>query len=190
MGKGLRKSLRLYVSKLTRPVGGNRREVTGQRRAHGLDSGNQSCGATLRDVDRFLLENFRSMYTTGDREDDPCNLAADEFPPPPLPRFFVERAPPSRDGGGGVAVVTFSRDPCEDFRRSMQEMMEARAPFDWDFAEELFFCYLELNDRSLHRHILRAFSTLVLTVRRPTAAVAEPGGAPDGGVKIPVGTCI
>lgn len=191
MGKGLRKSLRVYVSKLTRPVGGNRREVTDRRRGDALDGGNQNCGATLRDVDRFLFENFRSIYTTtggggGDGgEDDLCNLAAGESPPPP-PRFFVERAPPSRGGGGGgVAVVTFSRDPCEDFRRSMQEMMGARAPFDWELAEELFFCFLELNDRSLHRHILRAFGTLVLAVGRLTAA--EPGGAPAGGVKVPEG---
>ncbi|CAA6660834.1 unnamed protein product [Spirodela intermedia] len=128
MGKGLRKSLRLYVLEAHKA---SRRKPTG---GHGRPRG------------RPLQPRRRRV------------------PPPPLPRFFVERAPPSRDGGGGVAVVTFSRDPCEDFRRSMQEMMEARAP-------------------SLHRHILRAFSTLVLTVRRPTAAVAEPGGAPTEALK-------
>ncbi|KAK1630403.1 hypothetical protein QYE76_004718 [Lolium multiflorum] len=77
-------------------------------------------------------------------------------------------------GSGGVAVVTFSVAPYEDFRRSMREMsdahcarMEAAAPaVDWDFMEELLFCYLQLNDRVVHKDILRAFTDTVAALRR------------------------
>nr|XP_051190462.1 transcription repressor OFP14-like [Lolium perenne] len=75
---------------------------------------------------------------------------------------------------GGVAVVTFSVAPYEDFRRSMREMAdahwarrEAAAPaVDWDFMEELLFCYLQLNDRAVHKDILRAFTDTVAALRR------------------------
>lgn len=77
-------------------------------------------------------------------------------------------------GSGGVAVMTFSVAPYEDFRRSMREMadahwarQEAPAPaVDWDFMEELLFCYLQLNDRAVHKDILRAFTDTVAALRR------------------------
>jgi uncharacterized protein (TIGR01568 family) len=77
-------------------------------------------------------------------------------------------------GSGGVAVVTFSVAPYDDFRRSMREMAdahcarrEAGAPaVDWDFMEELLFCYLQLNDRAVHKDILRAFTDTVAALRR------------------------
>lgn len=76
--------------------------------------------------------------------------------------------------GGGVAVVTFSVAPYEDFRRSMREMVDARqrgvlaagASVDWDLMEELLFCYLQLNDRAVHKDILRAFTDTVAALRR------------------------
>ncbi|KAJ1289394.1 hypothetical protein BS78_02G161000 [Paspalum vaginatum] len=78
--------------------------------------------------------------------------------------------------GAGVAVVTFSAAPYEDFRRSMREMVDAAtaagsgggavAPaVDWDFMEELLFCYLHLNDRAVHKDILRAFTDTVAAIR-------------------------
>uniref|UniRef100_A0ACD5Y337 Uncharacterized protein n=1 Tax=Avena sativa TaxID=4498 RepID=A0ACD5Y337_AVESA len=76
-------------------------------------------------------------------------------------------------GSGGVAVVTFSVAPYEDFRRSMREMADAHwavrreAPaVDWDFMEELLFCYLQLNERAVHKDILRAFTDTVAALRR------------------------
>ncbi|CAL9112040.1 unnamed protein product [Musa acuminata var. zebrina] len=180
--------------------------------------------ATLSDVDRFLCENFHSLYL---REDEPANFPEanprgdeDERPPPAAfcssERFFVSsgasnslhrgarrnnassswssRSPsPSSSSrtneagaearGDGVAVVTFSKDPYDDFRRSMQGMVDARhvepnQPLDWDFMKELLFCYLELNDRSVHKHILRAFTDLTVSFRR--RAAAERRRAPAG----------
>ncbi|EER96623.1 hypothetical protein BDA96_02G189000 [Sorghum bicolor] len=71
--------------------------------------------------------------------------------------------------GAGVAVATLSAAPYEDFRRSMREMVDAgaaAAAVDWDFMEELLFCYLRLNDRAVHKDILRAFTDTVAAIRR------------------------
>ncbi|KAG1346267.1 transcription repressor OFP14 [Cocos nucifera] len=163
--------------------------------------------ATLSDVDRFLYENFHSLYN---RDNDGNELSSespnyDAEPPAAATirsseRFFVspgtsnsilDEARPSAATssssssssysrrsdagptvlGDGVAVMTFSKDPYDDFRRSMQEMVEARhvdprQPLDWEFMEELLFCYLELNDRSVHKYILKAFTDLTVSYRR------------------------
>ncbi|XP_031488637.1 transcription repressor OFP16-like [Nymphaea colorata] len=64
----------------------------------------------------------------------------------------------------GIAVTTFSPDPFVDFRQSMQEMVEARAQeraVDWEYLEELFFCYMKLNHPHDHKFILAAFADLL-----------------------------
>ncbi|KAF3436280.1 hypothetical protein FNV43_RR23372 [Rhamnella rubrinervis] len=68
-----------------------------------------------------------------------------------------------------VAVPTFSPDPYVDFRRSMQEMVEARELMDvkksnWEFLHELLLCYLTLNPKSTHKFIIGAFSDLVVSL--------------------------
>lgn len=80
----------------------------------------------------------------------------------------------------GVAVTTVSVDPYRDFRRSMEEIAEARhaeaADLDWDFMEELLLCFLELNHGRVHKHILRAFADFAVSFdrsRRWRSAVAE-----------------
>lgn len=67
-----------------------------------------------------------------------------------------------------VAEITYSSDPYEDFRQSMVDMLHARhgcddnpsEPLDWDFIEQLLFCYLKLNDKKVHTYIFRAFGDL------------------------------
>ncbi|KAL6516083.1 hypothetical protein OROGR_019388 [Orobanche gracilis] len=70
--------------------------------------------------------------------------------------------------GGGIAVPRYSPDPFADFRRSMQEMVEARAAHDvrenWDYLHELLRCYLSLNPKSTHKFIVEAFSDLVVSL--------------------------
>ncbi|RRT85866.1 hypothetical protein GW17_00004954 [Ensete ventricosum] len=71
-----------------------------------------------------------------------------------------------------TAVITFSKDPYHDFLKSMKEMMEAHNAvgaddrLDWEFMEQLLLCYLELNERSVHKDILRAFTDLTAAFRR------------------------
>ncbi|KAF8688800.1 hypothetical protein HU200_042127 [Digitaria exilis] len=75
-------------------------------------------------------------------------------PPPPSPPSLTTT---NKAVVGSVAVVTFSAEPYEDFRRSMREMVDAAAAapaVDWEFMEELLFCYLRLNDRAVHREIV------------------------------------
>ncbi|KAL6968306.1 hypothetical protein U1Q18_034110 [Sarracenia purpurea var. burkii] len=70
--------------------------------------------------------------------------------------------------GGSVAIPTYSQDPYNDFRRSMQEMVEARELVDvganWDHLHELLTCYLALNPKSTHKFIVRAFSDLLVSL--------------------------
>ncbi|KAK9102614.1 hypothetical protein Sjap_019868 [Stephania japonica] len=69
----------------------------------------------------------------------------------------------------GIAVLTFSTDPYGDFRGSMMEMIEARlrkqSNLEWDFMEELLFCYLNMNEKKSFKYILCAFSDLVVGLR-------------------------
>ncbi|XP_044485388.1 transcription repressor OFP14-like [Mangifera indica] len=71
--------------------------------------------------------------------------------------------------GDSIAVLTESLSPYNDFRRSMQEMVEARlqhqATVDWDFLEKLLFCYFKLNEKKSYKFILRAFVDLVVGLR-------------------------
>ncbi|XP_062085633.1 transcription repressor OFP16-like [Humulus lupulus] len=72
--------------------------------------------------------------------------------------------------GNSVAVPTISPDPYADFRRSMQEMVEAREvamdvdKSNWEFLHELLLCYLALNPKSTHKFIIGAFADLVVNV--------------------------
>ncbi|CAL9010167.1 unnamed protein product [Prunus brigantina] len=69
-----------------------------------------------------------------------------------------------------IAVLTYSPSPYHDFRRSMQDMVESRlrnhAKVDWNFMEELLFCYLNLNEKKSYRFILSAFSDLIVDLRQ------------------------
>ncbi|PPR83998.1 hypothetical protein GOBAR_AA36719 [Gossypium barbadense] len=208
----------------------------------GNSDDNNDVAATLADVDRFLFENFKSLYIEdygeiNEKRSD-VRLEGDEvkgtrgifFDSPrfiDLPsdlcgsnRFFVStgssgslvdearssagtksrseelgstsKSSASIDnttaangsnsngtiGGDGVtvkslsnipneciAVLTYSPNPYDDFRRSMQDMVETRlkhnSDIDWDFMEELVFCYLNLNDKKCYKFILNAFVDLV-----------------------------
>ncbi|KAL4311003.1 hypothetical protein GQ457_01G053150 [Hibiscus cannabinus] len=67
-----------------------------------------------------------------------------------------------------VAVPTFSPDPYMDFRRSMEEMVEASTLIDakakGDYLHELLLCYLALNPKSTHKFIVGAFADLVVSL--------------------------
>ncbi|XP_049407706.1 transcription repressor OFP12 [Solanum stenotomum] len=69
---------------------------------------------------------------------------------------------------GGVAVQTYSPDPYADFRRSMQEMVEAHeltnGKANWEFLHELLLCYLNLNPKHTHKYIIGAYSDLVVSL--------------------------
>jgi uncharacterized protein (TIGR01568 family) len=134
--------------------------------------------ATLSDVDRFLFDNFRSLYIH-DRDESVC-LSSSPATSTSLLQPTAETPSSSSDsvtegsgdiagagddGGTNTAIVLFSMDPYTDFRRSMEDMIrmhhgQESQSLDWDFLEELLFYYLQLNDRSVHKYILKAFADL------------------------------
>jgi uncharacterized protein (TIGR01568 family) len=83
----------------------------------------------------------------------------------------IKEARPGEESVDGTAIVVFSLDPYTDFRRSMQNMIKTHhgsisQPLDWDFLEELLFYYLQLNDQTAHKHILKAFADLTARTRK------------------------
>ncbi|XP_022777167.1 transcription repressor OFP14-like [Durio zibethinus] len=277
MSKKLQKSLQDYLSKIKKPspntqfpsnpISSSKKWIlksckhpktlsfvfNRDRNDHGhheTSNDNNDYAATLSDVDRFLFENFKSLYikdgeeinerrgnvSSEDHEDD-CNHQAKSpggilfesprfvDPPPDLcgsNRFFVatglsssliEEARSSvvtnttmsmsedmgststststnnttandsnSYGGHGdhvkspsihnecIAVIKCSPSPYDDFKRSMQDMVEARLKHhltvDWDFMEELLFCYLNLNDKKSYKYVLSAFVDLIVDLRQ------------------------
>ncbi|TKY62434.1 Transcription repressor OFP12 [Spatholobus suberectus] len=89
---------------------------------------------------------------------------------------------------GSVAVETYSPDPYADFRRSMEEMVEARPELmdvksNWHVLHELLLCYLALNPKSTHNFILAAFADLLVGFISSPPQNPGPGdvaGAGDG----------
>jgi uncharacterized protein (TIGR01568 family) len=145
------------------------------------ESSNKDQAATLSDVDRFLFDNFRSLYIHDNNDNDPCfpssspgtsTSLVDETQPTAETSSSLEsvvedvkEARPGEESGDSTAIVVFSMDPYTDFRKSMHNMIKMHhgrrsQPLDWDFLEELLFYYLQLNDQAVHKHILKAFADL------------------------------
>ncbi|XP_047318898.1 transcription repressor OFP15-like [Impatiens glandulifera] len=57
-----------------------------------------------------------------------------------------------------------SLDPVMDFRRSMEEMVEAHGMKYWDGLEELLGWYLCVNEKSNHGYIVAAFVDLIIGI--------------------------
>ncbi|XP_074287678.1 transcription repressor OFP14 [Silene latifolia] len=86
-----------------------------------------------------------------------------------------------------IAVLTVSPSPYEDFRRSMLGVLEARIHHnqrvDWDFMQELLFCYLRLNEKKQYRFILSAFVDLVVVLRQNSSNGKTEGSQSSDGDK-------
>ncbi|XP_054783788.1 transcription repressor OFP14 [Prosopis cineraria] len=208
-------------------------------------SSNNDDAASLSDVDRFLFENFKSLYVREDNDQTERKAESEQdiieaYPkldpilfesprldlglPPDLRgsnRFFVtpglsgsivedaarlsvtttcddeacssssstttlndspnlsynhrESATVETLPRDFIAVLLYSPSPYEDFLRSMQDMVEARLNnhegVDWDFMEELLFCYLNLNEKKSHKFILSAFVDVIAGLRRRSEKV-------------------
>ncbi|KAA8540424.1 hypothetical protein F0562_024657 [Nyssa sinensis] len=255
MSKSLQKSLQDYLSRIKKPPTPNIHFSSKQLSSStswilrgckhpktlsfAVDSKQNQCrdkeedddnAATLSDIDRFLFENFKSLYEKDNHEDKKKKegygdddheeklggylFDSPKFmdPPPDLcgsHRFFVapgssssliEEARTSTtmsdDMGSSstttttlndsarnrddhvkevmgpddfIALFTYSASPSDDFQRSMQEMIEARlrhhGKVDWEFMEELLFCYMNLNDKKSYKYILSAFVDLIVVLR-------------------------
>ncbi|CAL9023724.1 unnamed protein product [Prunus brigantina] len=104
------------------------------------------------------------------------NSIVDQSASPPSSIAASSESPGQRLVNHSVAVPTFSPDPYRDFRRSMQEMVEAREGMkneeeeggkkksNWEFLHELLLCYLALNPKSTHKFIIGAFADLLVSL--------------------------
>ncbi|KAF6156811.1 hypothetical protein GIB67_033280 [Kingdonia uniflora] len=57
-----------------------------------------------------------------------------------------------------------SQNPYEDFKESMEEMVEAHGVKDWSGLQELLHCYLSLNEKNTHDTIVLAFVDLLINL--------------------------
>jgi len=142
--------------------------------------------------DVFLSASSAATTTTTD--DGDSNFSATSSSDPPdfsnafaSHRFFVSspgnsnsildssssspRRHPDQLVGGGVPIRKYSPDPFSDFRKSMQEMIEAREKQDktstindWEYLHELLLSYLSLNPRHTHKFIIGAFADLLVSL--------------------------
>ncbi|CAI8611886.1 unnamed protein product [Vicia faba] len=264
MPKKLQKTLQDYLNKLknknphpqiklTKMLSGCKHPKTPSfslENGRNLSSNAVNDAATLADVDRFLFENFKSLYFKDDDEtensvkkisDGKNNREPPKFTSSLLesPRF--DRSPPQnlsgsarffvKPGNSGslmedalsltnsdegdssnsnssstespskevvivnhddrnqslpencIALLSYSPSPYDEFRRSMQELVESKygktelnqMKIDWDFMEEMLFCYLNLNEKKSHKFILSAFVDLITVMRQNSeAAPAKP----------------
>ncbi|WCJ34221.1 Transcription repressor OFP15 [Euphorbia peplus] len=63
-----------------------------------------------------------------------------------------------------VVMSMDSQDPYIDFKKSMEEMVEAHGLKDWESLEELLCCYLKVNGKNNHGYIIGAFVDLLVTI--------------------------
>ncbi|XP_058109031.1 transcription repressor OFP13 [Magnolia sinica] len=63
-----------------------------------------------------------------------------------------------------VAMAMDSEDPYKDFRKSMEEMVEAHGVKEWEGLEELLKWYLKVNGKKMHGYIMGAFMDLMLGI--------------------------
>ncbi|RDX72299.1 Transcription repressor OFP13, partial [Mucuna pruriens] len=61
-----------------------------------------------------------------------------------------------------VVMSVESQDPYVDFRKSMEEMVEAQCVSDWEGLQELLCWYLKVNGKSNHGYIVGAFIDLLV----------------------------
>lgn len=116
------------------------------------------------------LQSESPGYVFPQRRGAPVSAADDEAlyssaSPAPAGVEVEEDGSSAAEESDVVVIVTYSRSPSEDFRRSMMEIMAARVEcegeVDREFMEDLLLRYLEINNEKFYRHILQAFLELI-----------------------------
>ncbi|RZC21568.1 transcription repressor OFP13-like [Glycine soja] len=118
------------------------------RRPHSLDS---------------VIRGLRSDRLFFEPDETSSILEARPPPPPPPPSPppppTTTTTLPFKDS---VVMSVDSQDPYVDFRRSMEEMVEAQCVKDWEGLQELLCWYLKVNGKTNHGYIVGAFVDLLV----------------------------
>ncbi|XP_057427709.1 transcription repressor OFP12-like [Lotus japonicus] len=81
-----------------------------------------------------------------------------------------------------VSVQKYSVNPFVDFLCSMQEMIDSHKVLDvnsdWDYLHQLLLCYLALNPPHTHKHIVRAFTHLVVDLLSSSSSSSSSSNTP------------
>nr|KYP54214.1 hypothetical protein KK1_000389 [Cajanus cajan] len=219
------KALREYLSKMKSPhrspihLPSKKWMVAGCKhpRTHSIDMDKATTNnvkddeAMLADIDRFLFENFKSLFLEdlddsnssdnsrhGAKSPELCPIRFDsstrfhDFHPALFTETTTEGGSSStaseNEGGEDlmllptncVVVLANSASPSEDFRRSMEGVVESRIrnqeKVDWDFMEELLYCHMNLNHKKTHKYILNAFVDVVTAMRAQPESPDRPKG--------------
>ncbi|KAL5568637.1 hypothetical protein UlMin_025212 [Ulmus minor] len=72
-----------------------------------------------------------------------------------------------------VVLAMESEDPYEDFRKSMEEMVEVNGVKDWESLEELLGWYLRNNGKNNHGFIVGAFVDLLVVLANANNGEAD-----------------
>ncbi|KAF7147420.1 hypothetical protein RHSIM_Rhsim03G0096600 [Rhododendron simsii] len=81
-----------------------------------------------------------------------------------------------------VVLAMESEDPYEDFKRSMEEMVESYGMRDWECLEELLGWYLRANGKRNHGFIVGAFVDLLLKESPLLFSAVGEGGIDENGL--------
>ncbi|XP_028784831.1 transcription repressor OFP15 [Neltuma alba] len=86
------------------------------------------------------------------------------FEPDPTSSILEAKSATTSTYKDTLVLSMESQDPFVDFRKSMEEMVEAHEVKDWDSLEELLCWYLRVNAKSNHGYIMGAFVDLLLAL--------------------------
>jgi uncharacterized protein (TIGR01568 family) len=143
------------------------------------DDGDHAAGSSLappHDSGRVAVAGALASPRTASELPPGAVLASDRFfvSPAPTASLVDDTAAAGESESealrGAVLVETYASDPRAQFLESMAGMAAACGaeampePEYREFMEELLSCYLDHNDRRVHRHVLAAFADL--TARR------------------------
>ncbi|CAI9753013.1 unnamed protein product [Fraxinus pennsylvanica] len=106
--------------------------------------------------------NKRRVAKTSKRSISRPSVSAAEGEIPARLSMFKKMIPCSVDGKvkESFAIVKRSKDPYEDFKNSMMEMILEKQMFEEKDLEQLLQCFLSLNSSNYHGIIVQAFSEI------------------------------
>ncbi|KAK6231909.1 Ovate protein family [Theobroma cacao] len=93
------------------------------------------------------------------------------FEPGETSSILEEAKPSGLPFKESVVLSMESQDPFADFRKSMEEMVEAHGLKDWGGLEELLCWYLRVNGKSNHGYIVGAFVDLLVGLALSSTAI-------------------